>query len=142
MSELGIDVGDRVRFAKTVGESDVYLFAGITGDFAPNHVNEQTMLKTSFGSRIAHGALIIGYMSACSTLMVQKAGPIEGALALSLGFDRIRFIKPVYLGDTVTIDYVIAKIDATRKRANGAITVVNQHGDLVSIADHILKWSS
>lgn len=60
MDGLGIVVGDVVRFAKTVGETDVYLFAGITGDFAPNHVDEQAMSASRFGRRIAHGALLIG----------------------------------------------------------------------------------
>jgi len=51
--ELHLSVGDKVGFAKTVGESDVYLFAGITGDFAPNHINEQFMQGTTYGRRIA-----------------------------------------------------------------------------------------
>lgn len=139
---MGIAVGDRTRFSKTVGETDVYLFAGITGDFAANHVNEQAMQATAFGGRIAHGALLVGYMSACSTMMAHKA-EAAGArgVPLSLGFDRIRFLKPVRLGDTVTIDYVIAGIDAAKKRANAAVTVINQHGETVAVADHILKWS-
>src|SRR5262245_60372021 len=61
MQPFYVKPGDSVSFAKTVGESDVYLFAGITGDFAVNHVNEQYMARSKYGKRIAHGALLIGY---------------------------------------------------------------------------------
>lgn len=142
MSDLGIEIGDSVRFAKTVGETDVYLFAGITGDFAPNHIDEQAMSATSFGGRIAHGALLVGYMSTCSTMISRKAAEGGGrGVPLSLGFDRIRFIKPVHLGDTITLDYQIAEIDPGKRRARGAITVTNQRNETVAVADHILKWS-
>jgi len=63
MQDSFVKVGDRVTFAKTVGECDIYLFAGITGDFSVNHINEQYMAHSKFGRRIAHGALIVGYMS-------------------------------------------------------------------------------
>lgn len=141
-ADLGIAIGDRTSFAKTVGETDIYLFAGITGDFAANHVNEHAMRQTSFGGRIAHGALLIGYMSACSTAMARKAADAGcTGVPLSLGFDRIRFIAPVRLGDTVEIDYVIAETDVAKRRARATVTIVNQHGDIVAVADHILKWA-
>ena len=56
-----VKVGLSTRVTKTVSESDVYLFAGITGDFDPNHVDEEYCRKTSLGHRVAHGALIVGY---------------------------------------------------------------------------------
>ena len=55
MSEFYVKIGDSVRFAKTIGETDIYLFAGITGDFSVNHVNEQYMAQSKYGRRIAHG---------------------------------------------------------------------------------------
>ena len=64
---IPLAIGDRATFRKTVGESDVYLFSGITGDFSPNHVDEVAMQRSPYGRRVAHGALIIGYMSAAST---------------------------------------------------------------------------
>src|SRR5258707_286258 len=67
MQDFYVKLGDTVTFAKTVGETDIYLFAGITGDFSVNHVNEQYMAQSKFGRRIAHGALIVGYMSTCSS---------------------------------------------------------------------------
>jgi len=140
-NEIDIVVGDVTRFAKTVSETDVYLFAGITGDFSANHVNEQEMQKTSIGKRIAHGALLVGYMSACSTMMAQKAS-LAGSkrVPLSLGFNRIRFLRPVFLGDTVNIEYVIVEIDLEKHRARAAITVQNQAQETVAVAEHLLKW--
>ena len=67
-----VELGKRFVFRKTVGEADVYMFAGITGDLSPNHVDEAAMAKTRYGGRIAHGALIMGYMSNCSTLAVAE----------------------------------------------------------------------
>ncbi|WP_257958787.1 MaoC/PaaZ C-terminal domain-containing protein [Bacillus sp. V3-13] len=65
-----LQVGESVSFSKTVSESDVYLFAGITGDLGENHVNEDYMKKTPYKKRIAHGALLVGYASATSTLII------------------------------------------------------------------------
>src|ERR1700710_2129405 len=67
----GVEIGQEFRFAKTVGEADVTLFAGLTGDFSDTHMNEQYMQeKSSIGTRIAHGALLVGYMSTASTISI------------------------------------------------------------------------
>ena len=141
MSEFHVSVGDQVRFSKTVSESDVYLFAGITGDLAPNHVDEVFMRRTRYGRRIAHGALLIGFMSTASTMLVERRGGPAGAeTPVSLGYDRIRFTAPVFLGDTITVTYTVAEVDPTRRRARSAIEVTNQKGETVAVAEHILKW--
>jgi acyl dehydratase len=141
MSGFYVAVGDQVRFAKTVGESDVYLFAGITGDFSSNHVNEAVMQGSSYGRRIAHGALLVGFMSTCSTLMIEHAGGISAAhTPVSLGYDRIRFLAPVFIGDTITVSYRIAEIEPERCRSRAEIEVRNQRGTLVAVAQHLLKW--
>ena len=141
MANFYLSAGDQVRFSKTVSESDVYLFAGITGDLAPNHVDEEYMRGTRYGRRIAHGALLVGFMSTASTMMVERHGGLEGdETAVSLGYDRIRFTAPVFLGDTITVTYTIAEIDPIRRRSRSAITVTNQSGDTVAVAEHILKW--
>src|SRR5437764_13008723 len=93
MPDFYVKVGDSVSFAKTVSETDIYLFAGITGDFSVNHVNEQYMARSKFGRRIAHGALIVGYMSTCSTMMIDKCqGATLDTTPVSLGYDRVRFL--------------------------------------------------
>lgn len=129
-------LGTTVTFSKTVGESDVYTFAGISGDLGPNHVNEEYMRKTRYGGRIAHGALLIAYMSSCSTKLIESAG---NSPTVSYGFDRIRFIKPVFIGDTVTVSYVIASRDDERGEIRSEVTVRNQHDQEVAVATNILR---
>jgi acyl dehydratase len=130
-----VPVGLRTRLSKTVSESDVYLFAGITGDLDPNHVDEEYCRKTSLGHRVAHGALIVGYTSAASTRILQD---FERPM-VSVGYDRIRFLKPVFFGDTVTIDYEITEIDRERERTIAKIEVKNQHDELVAVLTHIMQ---
>ena len=130
-----IKVGLKTRVTKTVSESDVYLFAGITGDFDPNHVDEEYTKKTSLGHRVAHGALIVGYTSAASTKILED---FERPM-VSVGYDRIRFLKPVYFGDTLTIDYVIESTDREKERTIAKIEVKNQKDELVAVLTHIMQ---
>jgi acyl dehydratase len=139
MQDFYLKVGDAFRFAKTVSESDVYLFAGITGDLSPNHIDEHEMAQTAYGGRIAHGALIVGYMSACSTMATAQARG-NSETPVSLGYDRIRFLRAVRIGDTIHVVYTIAEIDPARRRAVADVRVTNQRGEAVAIAIHILKW--
>jgi acyl dehydratase len=133
---IPLEVGDSVSFSKTVGESDVYLFAGITGDFSPNHVNKEVMAGTPYKERIAHGVLSVGFASTTSTLMIEKSG----ARAVSLGYDRIRFVGPIFIGDTVTVTYTISEVDEENLRARADIEVANQRGEVCTVAQHILKF--
>jgi 3-hydroxybutyryl-CoA dehydratase len=130
-----------VTFTKTVAESDVYLFAGITGDFSPNHVDDEAMRRTPYGQRIAHGALMIGYMSTASTQAVEQGLNLgAGASPVSLGYDRIRFLKAVFFGDTITVKYVLTSIDEARMRSEANVEIHNQRGELVAVATHIMRW--
>ncbi|MEE2803811.1 MAG: MaoC/PaaZ C-terminal domain-containing protein [Pseudomonadota bacterium] len=141
MSEFYVAVGDEVTFSKTVGESDIYGFAGITGDLSPNHVNDQYMKASSYGQRIAHGALMVGYMSTTSTMMIAKTlRPDREETPVSAGYDRIRFTGAVYINDTITVTYRITSIEVERRRSRAEITVVNQTGDMVAVGEHILQW--
>lgn len=141
MEVMHARLGDTVEFAKTVSESDVYMFAGITGDFSVNHVNEAYMQGTAFGSRLVHGALLIGFASAASVKM-QEQSMARGisTTPVSLGYDGIRFLKPVFLGDTVTVTYTIAEVDLPRQRTVADVLIHNQEGVLVAVARHITKW--
>jgi 3-hydroxybutyryl-CoA dehydratase len=140
MGEFYVRVGDRATFSKTVGETDVYLFAGITGDFSPNHVDASYMARSSFGRRQAHGALMVGFMSTASTFAIAHTRKDATETPVSLGYDRVRFLAPVFFGDTITVEYTIASIDLERRRSNGDIRITNQDGTLVAVATHILKW--
>ena len=134
-------LGASTSFSKTVSESDVYLFAGITGDFAPNHVDEQFMRKTPYGRRIAHGALLVGYMSTASTMVNSlMAERVPSIFPVSLGYDRVRFLKPVFLGDTITVRYTVDSIDAAKNRTLAKVEVTNEKGELVAAATHLMTW--
>jgi acyl dehydratase len=140
MAEFYVKVGDGARFSKTVGEYDVYSFAGITGDFSPNHVDKSYMEKSSYGRLQAHGALMVGYMSTASTLAIAGTRADADETPVSLGYDRIRFLAPVYFGDTITVDYRVNAIDPDRRRSTASIEIRNQDGALVAVGTHILKW--
>ena len=70
MEKFYVEIGHEVSFSKTISESDVYQFAGITGDFSPNHTNKVYMEKSSYGRLMAHGALLVGFMSTASTMAI------------------------------------------------------------------------
>ncbi len=140
MDAFPVRVGEQVTFSKTVSESDVYLFAGITGDLSPNHVNAEFMQGTHFRQRIAHGALLIGYMSNCSTALCARTNTPDET-PVSLGYDRIRFIAPVFIGDTITVTYRIAEIDPARRQSIADVRLTAR-GELCAVATHILRWVS
>lgn len=133
-------VGLSTQFRKTVSESDVYLFAGITGDLSPNHVDEEFMKTTPYGGRIAHGALLVGYMSGCSTDIVAKCISLTDHHPVSLGYDRIRFLKGVMIGDTIALSYKITSADEAKSRTIADITIVNHRGELCAVATHVMTW--
>jgi acyl dehydratase len=136
-------VGKRVSVRKTVSESDIYLFAGITGDLSPNHVDEAFMRTTRYGRRIAHGALLVGYMARASTLIAEECEALIAThFPVSLGYDRIRFLEAVTIGDTITIDYRIASVDAAKQRTLADIVLRNEAGALCAVATHIMRWIS
>jgi 3-hydroxybutyryl-CoA dehydratase len=140
MNDFYVSVGDATSFSKTVGEYDVYAFAGISGDFAPNHVDRAYMQKSGYKDLIAHGALLVGYMSTASTRMAKHSRADASVTGVSLGYDRMRFLAPVYFGDTITVDYRIVAIDPAKLRATADIRITNQDGTLVAVAQHLLKW--
>ena len=139
MTDFYLKVGDTTSFTKTVSESDVYQFAGITGDFSPNHVNKAYMEKSSYGRLMAHGALIVGFMSTVSTQIIAHSREAE-EIPVSVGYDKVRFLKPVFLGDTITVAYTVSEIDVVRRRSIAGIEVTNQNDELVAVASHILQW--
>ena len=133
--------GRSVTCRKTVGESDVYLFAGITGDLSPNHVDEVAMRGTPYGGRIAHGALLVGYMSRASTMITDKCEPVIAThFPVSLGYDRIRFLHAVKIGDTAEVIYTIASCDPGKRRTVANVELRNQNGTLCAVATHIMQW--
>lgn len=139
MSETGSTLptpGATYTFSKTVGESDVYLFAGISGDFSPNHVNADYMRQTPYGERVAHGVLTLAFASTASTQVQADIG----RPCVSYGYDRVRFTAPVFIGDTLTVSYRIDRLDEPSQRSFAVIEIHDQRGRLCTVAEHILKF--
>jgi acyl dehydratase len=120
-----IQIGDTSSFTKTISESDVYLFAGISGDFNPVHVNEEYAKKTVFKTRIAHAALAGSLIA--PVLGMQLPGP--GTVALEV---VQRFRKAVYFGDTITCRVEVVKKIERMQAIDMKILWSNQKGEIVS----------
>ena len=114
-----LQVGDTAQFSKTVSETDVYLFAGISGDFNPAHINEQYASGTFFGTRIAHGLLSASFLSA--VLANQLPGP--GSIFMSLS---VKFQAPVFIGETITAKAEVAQVDYEKNSVTMNLSCVNQ----------------
>ena len=119
-----IRVGDAAEFAKTVTETDVYLYAGITGDLNPAHLNDAYAKGTFFKSRIAHGMLTAGFIS--SILGMQLPGPGTIYMRQSLSF-----LAPVRFGDTITARAEVVEVIAEKNRVRLKTTCTNQDGIVV-----------
>lgn len=116
-----LQVGDAAEFAKTVSETDIYLYAGITGDFNPAHVNENYAKNTFFKTRIAHGMLTAGFISAI--IANQLPGP--GTIYLK---QELSFLAPVHIGDTITARVEILELNTEKNRVRLKTTCSNQDG--------------
>jgi 3-hydroxybutyryl-CoA dehydratase len=116
-----MSVGDYAEFTKTVSESDVYQFAGVTGDFNPAHVNEEFAKGTMFKGRIAHGMLSAGFISA--VLGTKLPGP--GCIYLK---QELSFLAPVKIGDTVTATVEVKELISEKNRVVLRTLCKNQDG--------------
>lgn len=122
MDEL--KVGDRAELSKTISESDIYLYAGVTGDFNPAHINQVYAEKTFFRSRIAHGLLSAGFISAAIGTLL----PGPGTIYIRQELD---FVAPVYIGDTITALIEVLKIDIIENHVVLKTRCKNQKGEIV-----------
>ena len=125
----------RRSFGRTITEADIVLHAGQTGDFFPHHMDAVWCATQDFKQRVAHGTLIfsVGIGMTASTINPR---------AMSYGYDRLRFLKPVYIGDTITVSATIKEKRDHPKRASfgivvEAIEIVNQHSEPVLVCEHL-----
>mgnify|MGYP001814014416 FL=1 len=116
-----LTIGDSDRFSKTVTDTDIYLFAGVTGDFNPAHIDEAYAQGTFFKTRIAHGMLSAGIISA--VIGTRLPGP--GTVYMRQTLD---FLAPVRIGDTVTATVEVIEKMEDKKRVRLKTTCVNQEG--------------
>ena len=125
----------RRTMGRTITEPDIVLHAGQTGDFFPHHMDKEWCATQDFGQRIAHGTLIfsVGIGMTASTINPR---------AMSYGYDRLRFIRPVFIGDTITVKATITeKRDHPKRATHGfvheTIDIANQHADAVLVCEHL-----
>ncbi|MFP4305954.1 MAG: MaoC family dehydratase [Desulfococcaceae bacterium] len=119
-----IKVGDFAEFSKTVSETDVYLYAGISGDFNPAHVNAEDAAQGMFKRRIAHGMLTAGFIS--TILGTQLPGP--GTIYMK---QSLAFLAPVFFGDTITARAEVVETIPEKNRVRLKTTCANQKGKTV-----------
>jgi acyl dehydratase len=126
----------RETLGRTITETDVVMHAGQTGDFYPHHMDAEWCKTQDFGQRIAHGTLIF------SVGVGMTAGEVNPE-SMSYGYDRLRFIRPVFIGDTIHVNVTIKeKRDHPKRRQQGVVTelveICNQHNELVIVCEHLL----
>ncbi|MBD3108300.1 MaoC family dehydratase [Bacillus sp. AGMB 02131] len=119
-----IKIGDKASFTKTISESDVYQFAGITGDFNPVHINSEHANQTIFKERIAHGMLTAGFISGVLGMKL----PGTGTIYLS---QKVDFKAPVKIGDTVTVEVEVLEKKDRKKIIRLRTIAKNQLDELV-----------
>lgn len=126
----------RETFGRTITESDIVIHAGQTGDFYPHHMDAEWCKTQDFKQRIAHGTLVF------SVGIGMSAGEINPH-ATSYGYDKLRFIKPVFIGDTIRVRITVKeKRDYPKREEYGIVSeqveIMNQHGQLVLFCEHLL----
>ncbi len=119
-----LQIGQFSEFTKTVSESDIYLFAGVTGDLNPAHIDEEYAKTTFFKTRIAHGVLLGGFISA--VIGMKLPGP--GTIYIS---QEYKFLAPARIGDTITAKVEVIEMFLDKNRVNLRTTCTNQKGLLV-----------
>ncbi|MCD6486599.1 MAG: MaoC family dehydratase [Syntrophobacterales bacterium] len=119
-----LKVGDNAEFTKTVSETDIYLYAGVSGDFNPAHINEEYAKETFFKTRIAHGMLPAGFISA--VIGTKLPGP--GTIYLD---QNLKFLAPVRIGDAITARVEVEEIMTEKNRVRLKTACINQDGTTV-----------
>lgn len=126
-----LKIGDKASFSKTITETDIVNYAGITGDFNPAHINDSYAKDTIFGGRIAHGMLSTGLISA--VLGTQLPGP--GAIYVS---QELKFTAPVKINDTITAEVEVTRKDVEKNRVTLKTLCINQNNKKVIIGEAVL----
>ncbi|GAC1622118.1 MAG: MaoC family dehydratase [Candidatus Elarobacter sp.] len=125
-------IGDSTTFTKTVTEADILLFAAVSGDNYPLHVDAEYAKTTRFGQRAAHGMLTASLLSTVVGLLLQKPGGIYVE-------QSIRFKRPVFIGDTLTATSEVTELIPERRRMRVKAGVVNQRGETVLDGEGVIQ---
>jgi 3-hydroxybutyryl-CoA dehydratase len=125
-------VGDRATFSKTITEADILLFAAVSGDTYGLHLDEEYAKTTRFGRRVAHGMLTASLLSTVNAMLLQRPGGLYVSQA-------VRFLRPVFIGDTLTACAEVAELLPAKRRLRCVTTVVNQRGKTVVNGESIIQ---
>ncbi|MFV0411332.1 MAG: MaoC/PaaZ C-terminal domain-containing protein [Paracoccus sp. (in: a-proteobacteria)] len=125
----------RITFGRTITETDFVVHAGHTGDFFPHHMDAEFMGASEFGQRIAHGTMVFA-------IGIGLTATVINPVAFSYGYDRLRFVRPVFIGDTIRTRVTVARKEDDPKRAGAGrlfekVEVLNQHDQTVLACEHI-----
>lgn len=126
-----LHIGDAAFFEKTITDSDVVLFADVTGDMNPVHIDEAYAKQSIFKSRICHGGLV----SALFSTVLGTTLPGKGTIYLG---QNSKFIKPVYLHDTIKAMVEVIEINESRNRVTLKTTATNQNGEVVITGEAVV----
>ena len=125
----------RETMGRTISETDIVLHAGQTGDFFPHHMDEEWCKTQPFKKRIAHGTLIFSIAIGMTANNINE-------VSMTYGYDRLRFTKPVFIGDTIKVKVTIKEKKDYKNPGYGLITegveVSNQNNEVVMVCEHIL----
>jgi len=124
MTDPSFAPGQKASFTKTITETDISVFAGLTGDFNPIHVDAEYARRSRFGERIAHGLLTAGLIS--TVLGMHLPGP--GGIFVS---QTLRFRGPVRIGDTITAVAEVVAFQQEKRLLTLRTSCVNQQGETV-----------
>ena len=135
-----VQIGETYSFHKTITDADVTLYGGLVGDLGRIHFDDEFAKRTRYGRRLAAGTFMIGLMSAPQTMLGERLRERGAPPNVSYGYDRVRFPAPVFIGDTIT-----SSLTVVEKREDKGIVLcdqkcVNQRGEVVAVATHILKF--
>ncbi|WP_043532049.1 MaoC family dehydratase [Litchfieldella xinjiangensis] len=141
-SVLPLFVGETATFSKSISERDIELFANISGDHDPIHIDNDYARETIFGGKIAHGILSMAILSTVAAIISERAKE-RGytGVSVSLGYDKVRFLKPVFPDDTLTATYTISELDHAKSRSYSIAEITNQKRELCVHSVHIMKWN-
>lgn len=125
----------RQTFGRTITETDIVLHANQTGDFFPHHMDAEWCKTQPFGQRIAHGTLVFSISIGLTATVINER-------AITYGYERLRFIQPVFIGDTVKVNITVREKNEYKKPRYGLVTEMietyNQHKQIVMICEHLL----
>ena len=130
------EVGEkRETLGRTITETDFVIHAGQTGDFFPHHMDAEWCKTQPFKQRIAHGTLVF-------SVAVGMTASFINEVAMTYGYERLRFTKPVFIGDTIRVTVTIKEMKDHKKPGYGLVTelveVLNQQDELVMVCEHLL----